>query len=924
MKKILIFIILIVLSFSAYAKEYAHVAVRIKPSENLLTGMVEYNGKRTNFNYDLKKAHYNDGNTFVIYGDWMPDLPEGVGVYMYVFLPDKYMMVTESNRSKETYSGIRYEFDNPNHNITIAFSDKWIKQNVEYKGVDISTYFTIKNRIHSYAYFERIKELMEIYNTKLGKYPYDSFNVVEVPFPAGHALTSMTFISSSIIGMPFLTDISLGHELVHQWLGVAVSPEYEDGNWAEGLTTFFADKYFAEQKLEAVEYRKNTLLSYMAHARQKEDGTCLMGFHYNKDKKSQAIGYAKSMMVFTMLENILGKADFEKAIRIFIERHMYSTATWDDLIITMEDISGVSLRGFINGWLTETALADFDINDLKISKGLDGYNLSFNLKNRYNWLEYPLEVIVKDAGGNEVFDYLYVKEDVKSAKIKTKEKPVQIIIDPDYKVARLLTNKEVRPTLHSLFSSYDKVVFVNPEERAKYAPFIMGLTAAEVVSDKEEPRAYTDKIMVFLGENNRAFKKMYKGETVDAKDDFSVKTLRHPLGTDKMSYVVFGKDADTIKNASPRIKHYGKYSALHLKNGGHQFEKTIDKSVNGIVIDIKNEKGGVAVQKPLSINEIVKLNADAKLFLVGENHDNYAHHDSQLQFIKELKDSGKDVAVGLEMFQRKFQPYLDSYLAGKISQAEMLKKTEYYDRWRFDFRLYKPIFDYAKANNIPLIALNMEQEITKQVSSKGIPALGDDELASIPADIEYTGGAYKDFLLSIFKMHESNRKFEHFYEAQLLWDETMADTAAKYMADNKDKTMVVLAGNGHIRFRYGIADRLERRTGVHGVTVVQDENYVDGIADYILYPDEIDYEKSPKIGVVIDETDDGVLVKKVMEKTIAERAGVLAEDYIISLDGKKIHDLSDIRLALLYAKEGAHYRLKVKRGDNMLNLSISF
>ena len=265
-----------------------------------------------------------------------------------------------------------------------------------------------------------------------------------------------------------------------------------------------------------------------------------------------------------------------------------------------------------------------------------------------------------------------------------------------------------------------------------------------------------------------------------------VKGIKSPIGEDKMSYLVIAKDADAVNSSARRISHYGKYSSLIL-NGGHSFAKVTDDSKNGIIINITNSKRGVAVQQPLEISDIVKANLDAKAFLIGENHDNYSHHDSQFQFIKELNEAGKDVAVGLEMFQRRFQPALDAYLKGEISQKDMLVQSEYYKRWSFDFRLYKPIFDYAKEHNIPLIALNLEKELTKKVSKGGIPSLSEDEIRQIPSDIEYTGGMYKSFLYSIFSMHAMGRDFENFYQAQLLWDETMADTAAKYVKAHPEK-----------------------------------------------------------------------------------------------------------------------------------------
>lgn len=317
------------------------------------------------------------------------------------------------------------------------------------------------------------------------------------------------------------------------------------------------------------EYRKNALKSYMAHSRQKEDGTCLMEFKYKTDRTSQAIGYAKSMMIFTMLESMLGGTeDFDKGIKIFLQRNMHKTAGWDDMIAILEDVSGIHLKGFIDGWLAETAIADFDISDIKVSGTLDGYNVSFKITNRYEWLEYPLEVVIETEDGT-VKDYIYFKEESRDIIVKTKHKPTRLIIDPEYKAGRMLTDSEMTPVLHHLFSKYDKTVFVDPNERDKYTPpFIMSLDSAEVVSDSESPYLHTDSILIFLGETNKAYKKLYRKDIDRFEGDFLIKGVKHPMGNDRMSYIVISKDMEVTKKNTRRISHYGKYSSLSLDGGG--------------------------------------------------------------------------------------------------------------------------------------------------------------------------------------------------------------------------------------------------------------------------------------------------------------------------------------------------------------------
>ncbi|HQU89762.1 MAG TPA: ChaN family lipoprotein, partial [Denitromonas sp.] len=97
---------------------------------------------------------------------------------------------------------------------------------------------------------------------------------------------------------------------------------------------------------------------------------------------------------------------------------------------------------------------------------------------------------------------------------------------------------------------------------------------------------------------------------------------------------------------------------------------------------------------------LAALPDDATVF-VGETHTRYDHHLVQLETLRFLHARTPDIAIGVEWFQTPFQTHLDDYLAGRISEAEMLERTGYFDRWRFDYRLYRPVIEYARANRIP-------------------------------------------------------------------------------------------------------------------------------------------------------------------------------------------------------------------------------
>jgi uncharacterized iron-regulated protein len=212
---------------------------------------------------------------------------------------------------------------------------------------------------------------------------------------------------------------------------------------------------------------------------------------------------------------------------------------------------------------------------------------------------------------------------------------------------------------------------------------------------------------------------------------------------------------------------------------------------------------------------------DNDIIYLGERHDSLEDHAAQLDIITQLHhlqgDSQGKLAIALEMFQRPFQPVLDRYLAGEISETELRKESEYDTRWGFDWEFYAPILRFAQANQILLIALNTPTEITFKVAKDGLNSLEGDDFRYIPLlnEIELDNQAYRQKLQAVYQQHAdhdqgNSNNFENFFAAQVLWEETMADAIALYHQNQPQSQIVVLVGQGHIH-DYGIPNRVARR-----------------------------------------------------------------------------------------------------------------
>jgi uncharacterized iron-regulated protein len=225
--------------------------------------------------------------------------------------------------------------------------------------------------------------------------------------------------------------------------------------------------------------------------------------------------------------------------------------------------------------------------------------------------------------------------------------------------------------------------------------------------------------------------------------------------------------------------------------------------------------------------------AGQRVILVGELHNEKAHHDAQLGVVQALAASGVPVAIGFEMFQKDSQEDLDLWVAGKMDPAQF--ERLYYDNWNFPMELYSGLFEYARENKIPMVGLNVPRDITRQVARQGFESLTDEQRGRLPPVACRVDKKYMEFIRRAFGAHaHGNLNFAYFCEAQLVWDTAMAINALEYLERNPDRVLVLVTGSGHAR-KMGIPDQIKQRRKIP-LTVILPE--IPGVID----PGTIDTE----------------------------------------------------------------------------------
>lgn len=234
--------------------------------------------------------------------------------------------------------------------------------------------------------------------------------------------------------------------------------------------------------------------------------------------------------------------------------------------------------------------------------------------------------------------------------------------------------------------------------------------------------------------------------------------------------------------------------------------------------------GASGLVPPQALEEVL---SQQHVVCLGEQHDNLTHHALQLALTRALVErasqSGNPIAVGFEMFSLEDQSALDDYAIGAIAEAEFLQRTRYDQHWGYDFEYYRSLLEWSRGLGAKLLALNAPKTWTKAVARQGASGLQTVDASLQPKDLVLDDPQHQRFFQAAMADHapvhghsahagnSDNLAQNPIYAAQVVWDETMARTAARWLAaTGTHGRVIIIAGAGHCH-RSAIPRRMERR-----------------------------------------------------------------------------------------------------------------
>jgi len=345
---------------------------------------------------------------------------------------------------------------------------------------------------------------------------------------------------------------------------------------------------------------------------------------------------------------------------------------------------------------------------------------------------------------------------------------------------------------------------------------------------------------------------------------------------------------------------------------------------------------------PIKGNEVLAQMAQRQVVLLGETHDDADHHAWQLATLGALQLLQPRMVIGFEAFPRRVQPVLDKWIAGDLSERQLLEQAAWEKSWGWPADLYLPLFRFARINRIPMLALNVDGELIKAISAKGWQAVPEAQKEGVTRPAAPSPD-YLDDLFEAFRLHpeaaaaDKGREspgFLHFVDSQTTWDRAMAQGLARAASAKTEAghTLVVgIMGSGHVRYGRGVAHQL-RDLGIESIGMLlpvaanRDCSGLGGIADAVFAVPALPASAPPppRLGVRIERTEDGVRIVDVVKGSLADATGLRAGDRIVSIAGAGIARTGEVIRAVRAQPPGTWLPMRIRRDGQEIDLTVKF
>ena len=510
---------------------------------------------------------------------WVPNFEQGLVSFdlSVEFVPgaESWSVVSQGTAAGQNY----WIENNPMEEIYLIAAD-FTRYAVESDRVDMLVYLRQPDPNLAAKYLDATERYLALYEPLLGDYPFDKFALVENFWETGYGMPSFTLLGSQIIRFPFIIDSSYPHEILHNWWGNGVYPDYESGNWSEGLTAYLADHLFQEMNGLGHEYRKDNLIRYRNYVAEETD-FALNEFTSRSSAATQAVGYGKTLMLWHMLRQQIGDQQFIEGLRRLYADYKFQQIGFNEIAQLFSEVVDQDLVPFFDQWVNrvgaprlELSVEEANDNQARIMFTQIQSDLAYDL---------TVPVALFYAGESEPRIYnIELTQKFQGVMAEDFENLQAVVVDPYFDLFRQLDREEIPPTIGELFGAAEISFIVPAQNREHWVQMAESFAAgvdAQIVLAEDIEELPADRSVWILGKDNplspviadsvAVYDTQFTetglsltGSPVEYSNRSSVLTGRHPANADLAVGWIHVDDMVAMPGMIEKLPHYGKYSFL--------------------------------------------------------------------------------------------------------------------------------------------------------------------------------------------------------------------------------------------------------------------------------------------------------------------------------------------------------------------------
>ena len=242
----------------------------------------------------------------------------------------------------------------------------------------------------------------------------------------------------------------------------------------------------------------------------------------------------------------------------------------------------------------------------------------------------------------------------------------------------------------------------------------------------------------------------------------------------------------------------------------------------------------VAGKRYASASDLPRAAAGARFVLLGEVHDNPAHHRLRHELLESMIGAGQRPAVVMEQFDVGNQAGIDDARRDAPGDALALQKGGRLDVRGWNWTFYEPFIRTALQHGLPLFAGNLSRQDAFAIATKGVEAtLGSERRTTLGLDIPLPPVIHERLVRTLDDGHcgkAPEKYLTGMIDAQRARDAVMAEVLARQPGQ-----AVLIAGNGHVRRDFGVPHYLGRLSPGTKTLVIGFVETSDGRIDPSVY-----------------------------------------------------------------------------------------